>query len=173
MGTTSIHEQASLLRDAVFSADDGIITTFAIVAGSTAAGFSSNVVLVLGFANVLADGFSMASGIYIGVKSEQEFEKARGVVHWKTDSPINHAVLAFVSFAFGGVWPLVPYLFLAHPSFYLSIAIVAVSMFLIGVGKSFYTKKNWLKSGLEVFIIGMIAATIAYLAGFVIDRYII
>lgn len=169
MAKVSLNEQAALLRDAVFSADDGIITTFAIVAGSTAAGFSSSVVLILGFANVFADGFSMASGIYIGVKSEREFEKANGVAHWKTDSPVNHALIAFTSFAFGGIWPLVPYLFLERPSFYLSIVIVAVSMFLIGVAKSFYTKKNWLKSGLEVLIIGLIAATIAYLAGFVLD----
>ena len=172
MPKVSLNEQAALLRDAVFSADDGIITTFAIVAGSTAAGFSSSVVLILGFANVFADGFSMASGIYVGVKSEREFERANGVSHWKTDSPINHALISFTSFAFGGIWPLVPYLFLERPSFYLSIAIVAASMFLIGVAKSFYTKKNWLKSGLEVLIIGLIAATIAYLAGFVLDRIV-
>lgn len=173
MAKESINEQAALLRDAVFSADDGIITTFAIVAGSVAAGFSSSVVLILGFANVLADGFSMASGIYIGVKSEKEFEKAKGVTHWKTDSPIKHAALAFVSFAFGGVWPLVPYLFIPRPSFYLSIGIVAALMFLIGVVKSRYTQKNWFKSGMEVLVIGLIAATIAYLAGFMMDKFVV
>jgi len=173
VGTTSIHEQASLLRDAVFSADDGIITTFAIVAGSTAAGFSSSVVLVLGFANVLADGISMASGIYVGVKSEKEFEKERGVSHWKSDSPIKHALIAFASFAFGGVWPLVPYLFIPKPSFFLTIAIVGISMFAVGVIKSYYTRKNWLRSGTEVVIIGLIAATIAYLVGFAVDRFVI
>lgn len=173
MGTTSLHEQASLLRDAVFSADDGIITTFAIVAGSTAAGFSSSVVLILGFANIMADGFSMASGIYLGIKSEKEFEKERGIAHWKADSPIKHALIAFISFVFGGVWPLLPYFFLPRPSFFLTVGIVGVSMFIVGMIKSYYTRKGWLKSGIEVVLIGLAAAMIAYVVGFVVDRFII
>ncbi|HJX59295.1 MAG TPA: VIT1/CCC1 transporter family protein [Patescibacteria group bacterium] len=173
MGKIGISEQASLLRDAVFAADDGIITTFAVVAGSHGAGFSSTVALILGLANLFADGFSMASGIFIGVKSEKEFEKAKGIGHWRADSPTRHALITFGSFAGGGILPLIPYFFIEHPSFFLSLGIVAASMFAIGVVKSIYTQKHWLKSGLEVLFIGMIAALIAYLVGFVIDRYLV
>ena len=59
-----------ILRDAVYGAIDGTVTTFAIVAGVAGAGFSSFVIVVLGLANVLADGFSMAAANYSGTKAE-------------------------------------------------------------------------------------------------------
>jgi VIT1/CCC1 family predicted Fe2+/Mn2+ transporter len=54
------------LREAVLGAIDGTVTTFAIVAGVAGAGLPIGVVLALGTANVVADGFSMAAGIYAG-----------------------------------------------------------------------------------------------------------
>lgn len=65
------------LSDMVFGANDGIVTTFAVVAGSTGAGLSSGVVIILGFANLLADGLSMGIGNYLGQKSESEYQKAQ------------------------------------------------------------------------------------------------
>lgn len=50
------------LRDAIFGGIDGTVTTFAIVAGVQGAGLSAGIVVALGLANVLADGFSMAAG---------------------------------------------------------------------------------------------------------------
>jgi VIT1/CCC1 family predicted Fe2+/Mn2+ transporter len=58
------------LRDAVYGGIDGSVTTFAIVAGVAGAGLSPFVIVALGLANVLADGFSMAAGNYSGTKSE-------------------------------------------------------------------------------------------------------
>ncbi|MCV0429393.1 MAG: VIT1/CCC1 transporter family protein [Roseibium sp.] len=63
---------ASYLRDWIYGGIDGAVTTFAIVAGSVGAGLSSNVILILGTANLLADGFSMAAANYSGSKSENE-----------------------------------------------------------------------------------------------------
>ena len=60
------------LGDAVLGAIDGCVTTFAIVAGAVGAGFSGGVVVILGFANLIADGFSMAVSNYLGTKSERE-----------------------------------------------------------------------------------------------------
>ncbi|MDJ0922180.1 MAG: VIT1/CCC1 transporter family protein [Henriciella sp.] len=62
----------SYLRDWVLGGIDGAITTFAIVAGVAGAGLSHSVVIVLGIANLLADGISMAAGNYSGVKAENE-----------------------------------------------------------------------------------------------------
>lgn len=57
---------------------DGCVTTFAVVAGAVGGGFSGLVVIVLGFANLLADGFSMAVSNYQGTKSQREqVEQAR------------------------------------------------------------------------------------------------
>ncbi|MCB1332901.1 MAG: VIT1/CCC1 transporter family protein [Roseivivax sp.] len=58
------------VRDTVYGAIDGSVTTFAIVAGVAGAGLSPLIVVALGMANVLADGFSMAAGNYSGTKAE-------------------------------------------------------------------------------------------------------
>lgn len=66
----------SYLRDWVYGGIDGAVTTFAIVAGVVGADLSSGIVLILGIANVVADGFSMAASNYSGTKTEVE-EKAQ------------------------------------------------------------------------------------------------
>ncbi|MDH4171037.1 MAG: VIT1/CCC1 transporter family protein [Acidimicrobiia bacterium] len=65
-------ERSSYLQDWVLGAVDGTITTFAIAAGVVGAGLSSGVVVVLGVANLLADGLSMAASRYLGAQSELE-----------------------------------------------------------------------------------------------------
>ncbi|MEQ9037897.1 MAG: VIT1/CCC1 transporter family protein [Silicimonas sp.] len=60
----------SNLRDVIYGAIDGAVTTFAIVAGVVGAELSTKVIMALGIANVLADGFSMAAGNYSGTKAE-------------------------------------------------------------------------------------------------------
>ena len=61
---------SGVLKDAVYGAIDGAVTTFAIVAGVAGAGLSPFVIVALGMANVLADGFSMAAANYSGTKAE-------------------------------------------------------------------------------------------------------
>jgi vacuolar iron transporter family protein len=69
----TIHQFGSqYLKDAVYAANDGIVTTFAVVAGVVGASLSPFVILALGFANLVADGFSMATGNYLGSKSESD-----------------------------------------------------------------------------------------------------
>ena len=69
-----------VLRDMVYGSIDGSVTTFAIVAGVAGAGLSSFVIIALGLANVLADGFSMAAGNYSGTKAEQDnLERIRAI----------------------------------------------------------------------------------------------
>lgn len=70
--------EANYLRDFIYGAIDGLITTFAIVAGVAGAGLSSTVVIILGLANLLADGFSMGASNYLGVRAENQLkEKTR------------------------------------------------------------------------------------------------
>ena len=64
---------SSYLSDFVYGGIDGSVTTFAIVAGVTGASLSPTIVLILGFANLFADGFSMAVGNYLSTKSRKEF----------------------------------------------------------------------------------------------------
>lgn len=70
----------SYLRDWVYGGIDGTVTTFAIMAGVVGANLSSGVVLILGIANLLADGFSMAAANYSGTKAEsEEYEQVRSM----------------------------------------------------------------------------------------------
>jgi len=60
------------LPDFVYGGIDGAVTTFAVVAGVVGASLSTTIILILGFANLFADGFSMAIGKYLSDKSQHE-----------------------------------------------------------------------------------------------------
>lgn len=63
-------KRPNYVRDWVYGGIDGAITTFAIVAGVAGASLSAKVIVVLGIANLLADGFSMAASNFSGTKTE-------------------------------------------------------------------------------------------------------
>ena len=70
----------------VYGGIDGSVTTFAVVAGSAGAGLDSSVIIILGFANLIADGFAMSVGSYLSNKSEQEnYEKHERIEYWEVD----------------------------------------------------------------------------------------
>lgn len=58
------------VRDFIYGSIDGTVTTFAVVSGVVGAGLSNSSIIILGLANVLADGFSMAASNYLGTKAE-------------------------------------------------------------------------------------------------------
>ncbi len=68
--------QGKYVKSMVYGGLDGIITTFAVVAGVAGASLSSSIVLILGFANLIADGLSMAIGDYLSTKAENEYNQA-------------------------------------------------------------------------------------------------
>lgn len=66
------------LRDFIYGAIDGTVTTFAVIAGVSGAHLPMGVVIVLGLANLLADGFSMAVSNYLGTRADEQLhEKTR------------------------------------------------------------------------------------------------
>ncbi|MCB9358419.1 VIT1/CCC1 transporter family protein [Candidatus Woesearchaeota archaeon] len=69
-------QQGQYIKSAVYGGLDGIITTFAVVAGVAGASLSSIVVIILGFANLIADGLSMAIGDFLSSKAESEYHAA-------------------------------------------------------------------------------------------------
>ncbi len=70
------------LGEFVYGGIDGSVTTFAVVAGAVGAGLDSAIIIILGFANLLADGFSMSVGAYLSTKSELDnYDK-----HWKMEA---------------------------------------------------------------------------------------
>lgn len=74
------------LGEFVYGGIDGSVTTFAVVAGAAGAQMNSEVVIILGFANLLADGFAMSVGSYLSTKSEKEnYNKHKAVEYWEVD----------------------------------------------------------------------------------------
>ncbi|WP_029042455.1 VIT1/CCC1 transporter family protein [Cucumibacter marinus] len=77
-----LHKAPSVnyLRDWIYGGIDGAVTTFAVVAGVIGANLSTSVILVLGLANLIADGFSMAASNYSGTKAERDdYERIRQI----------------------------------------------------------------------------------------------
>ncbi len=74
------------IKSIVYGGLDGIVTTFAVVAGVNGASLAAGVVLILGFANLVADGLSMAIGDFLSTKSEQEYQRTeRAREQWEVE----------------------------------------------------------------------------------------
>ena len=217
------------LPDFVYGGIDGSVTTFAIVAGVTGASLSPSIVLILGFANLFADGFSMAISNYLSTKSKKEYaDKIRksekdsienipeeetqeireifsekgfagkqledaveiitsnqevwvdtmmkdefGIFEDHT-SPLNSALVTFVSFNLIGFIPLLAYVLsyfsgsFRTNTFLISIFLTSTAFFLVGSIKGRIVGQKWLLSGLETLLIGGAAAVIAYYVGYLL-----
>lgn len=79
--------QKEYIAEFVYGGIDGVITTFAVVAGSAGAELAVPIVLILGFANLIADGFAMSVGSYFSAKSENEsYDKHKAVEYWEIEN---------------------------------------------------------------------------------------
>ncbi|MEP0984222.1 VIT1/CCC1 transporter family protein [Ekhidna sp.] len=75
------------LGEFVYGGIDGSVTTFAVVAGSAGANLESSIIIILGFANLIADGFAMSVGSYLSTKSEKEnYLKHKAIEYWEVDN---------------------------------------------------------------------------------------
>jgi VIT1/CCC1 family predicted Fe2+/Mn2+ transporter len=75
------------LPEVVYGSIDGIVTTFAVVAGSAGADLGINIILILGMANLIADGLSMSIGSYLSKKSEQDnYNKHLRIEEWEIEN---------------------------------------------------------------------------------------
>ena len=76
----------SALGDFMLGGVDGVVTTFAVVAGSAGGQLTATIVIILGIANLIADGFSMAVSNYLGTRARQdEVEQSRADEEWQID----------------------------------------------------------------------------------------
>jgi len=75
------------LGEFVYGGIDGSVTTFAVVAGAVGAGLSSSVILILGFANLFADGLSMSIGAYLASRTKKEnYDKHKAIEQWEVEN---------------------------------------------------------------------------------------
>lgn len=217
--------QGKYIKNIVYGGLDGTITTFAAVAGVAGAALKPEIVLIMGFANLIADGLSMAIGDFLSTKAEIAFSKAErereawevenypegeklelielyvakgmdqkdaetvteiisknkntwvdimmveelGIMH-TDESPIKNAMVTFASFSFFGFLPIIAYIVLqflpAMPNpFIIAATMTGLTLFSLGALKVKVTGQNWFLSGLEMFIVGGVAAASAYGVG--------
>jgi VIT1/CCC1 family predicted Fe2+/Mn2+ transporter len=152
------------IGDLVFGANDGIVTTFAVVSGVTGAALSPRVIIVLGIANLVADGIAMGAGNYLGMRSEQEYQKsANGSVGEGPVHAAGHGAAIFLAFVMAGSVPLLPFVFAPEAEvFLLSSVSAGATLFVVGSLRTFVTRARWYVSGLEMLLIGSVAAAASY-----------
>lgn len=223
-------KEGTYIGDFVYGANDGIITTFAVVAGATGAALPPGIIVILGLANLVADGFSMAASSFLSHTSERDFWRAQrkreewevkefpeiekeevreilqkwGVAkeriepvmqdiikdkdRWvdlmmreeldlkEVDSarPAKHGIVTFFAFVIAGFMPLLPYLFFGVPfslQFPVAVAATLVSLFSVGAARALVTAKSFVKSGLEMLLVGGLAAMLAYTIGWMVKTF--
>lgn len=168
------------LREFIYGGMDGAVTTFAIVTGAAGAGFDTNIILILGLANVFADGFSMAVGAYLSEKADQQLEaKNNDTKHEADETPLVASVATFISFVLVGFIPLLIYiadfifdLGLGEDALIYSIFLTLAAFAGIGYLRAVLTKINKSRSMLETLGLGIAAAIISYTLGTVLERII-
>lgn len=169
------------LREFVYGGMDGAVTTFAVVTGAAGANLSVSVILILGFANVLADGFSMAVGSYLSEKSEQDLSVHKGdSTREDHESPMRASIATFLSFVLVGFIPLsvytADYIFdlglETNDALIYSVILTLVAFGLIGLLRARITKIPKSKAVMESLGLGLAAAVISFVVGNLLERVI-
>jgi VIT1/CCC1 family predicted Fe2+/Mn2+ transporter len=231
-GNSFLKKYQNYLGEFVYGAVDGSITTFAVVAGSVGAGLDISIILILGFANLLADGFSMSVGAYLAAKSEKEnYEKHKNIEYWEIEnlpetekdeireiysnkgfegeilekivetitsdkdrwvnemmkdelnmmpsnkSPLAIGTVTYISFVLVGLIPLMLYVWdyavgFAGDLFLFTCLFTSLAFIVIGILKSYVTETSYLKSIAEILLLGVLAASVAYFVGDILEGMI-
>ena len=155
------------LRDLVYGANDGIITTLAVVAGASGAQLPARVGIILGLANLVADGLSMGASNYLGMKSE--IERDRGDV--ARENPVAHGGATALAFAVAGAIPLAAYA-LPFPLLASAAILSGVALFAVGAARAAWTGKSRAWSGIEMLLIGGFAGAAAFGVGALVEQFV-
>jgi VIT1/CCC1 family predicted Fe2+/Mn2+ transporter len=158
------------IRDIVYGANDGLITTFAVVAGVVGGGLSARTMLIIGAANLVADGLSMGVGNYLSIKSHESALAAENRPEEEA-RPARHGLATFLSFALAGAIPLLPFAFgMGSHGFATSITLTFLTLFVVGALRGLVTIDRWWRAGLEMLLLGVAVAVGAYASGLVVAQ---
>ena len=161
------------IRDVVYGANDGLITTFAVVVGAVGGGLSPRAMLILGTANLFADGLSMGVGNYLSIRSHESALAAQNAPQEEA-RPARHGVATLLAFVAAGAVPLGPFALgaAAGPGLAWSIALTFVMLFTVGALRGLVTVERWWIAGLEMLLLGAAVASAAYASGAAASRLI-
>lgn len=177
MSRVSVHIEPSgvldtarhYIRDLVYGANDGIITTFAVVSGVAGGALSHTAILVIGAANIAADGVSMGAGNLLAIRAHERALEAQGLPE-EESFPWKHGVATLAAFVVAGCVPLLPYLLpaAADSAGSWSAGLTFSTQFGLGVARAAITSERWWKSGMETLALGALVAAAAYAAGAIV-----
>ncbi len=90
-----------------------------------------------------------------------------GILEENFDDPRKVGIVMGASFAVGGIPPVLPYAFGGdvYTALYMAVGVSLLALFGVGVGKTLVTKKPWFKSGMEMMILGSLAALVGFVIG--------
>jgi VIT1/CCC1 family predicted Fe2+/Mn2+ transporter len=167
--TGAVQTARHYVREFIYGANDGLITTFAVVAGVSGGGLPQHVVLIVGAANLFADGLSMATGNYLAIRSHESVLEAEHLPEEEA-FPRRHAAATFLAFVIAGTIPLLPYMVPANQAarFQLSIAFTFAALFLIGASRALIGRVRWWLGGFEMLALGAAVAAVAFASGSIV-----
>src|SRR5262249_18356530 len=152
--------------------NDGLVSNLSLVMGVASAAPPREIVLLTGFAGLLAGACSMAGGEFVSMLSQRELLERRaagGAAARDPRSPAAAAAASFVSFATGALVPLAPFLLAGGWAAVLASALLsALALFLVGAGVSAFTCRSVRASGGRMLAIGTAAATVTFAIGHLI-----
>ena len=153
------------IGDLIYGTNDGILTSFAIVAGVSGGALSSTAVLIVGVANLFADGLSMGVGNFLSIRARESARERQNLPEEEAN-PARHGLATFLAFSVAGAIPLLPYIVPGLEfQFLLSSVLALVAQFAVGALRSLVTASRWWVSGLEMLGLGVLVAVVAYGTG--------
>lgn len=148
----------------VYGSSDGTVTTFAVMAGAVGAGIDTRVVIILGVANLVSDGFSMASADYLAEDSRKG--ESRKVV-------FRNTLVTFLSFVLVGFIPVLPIIIATkEKQFLLSTIFTLITFACIGYLRAVILERNRLALALQSVGIGSTCAALAYIVGVYVSQIV-
>lgn len=149
------------LRDLVYGASDGVVTTLAIVAAVEGAELPTRVAVILGLANLVGDGFSMGASNYLGLKSELE-QQGQSVA---AEKPFRHGLATAAAFVVVGAVPLFALFTPFESKLGWAIGSSAVALGLAGATRGRFVNRSPLICALEMVAIGAASSGAAFAVG--------
>ena len=141
------------------------ISGYAIVAGVSGGALSSTAVLIVGVANLFADGLSMGVGTFLSIRARESVRERQSLPEEKAN-PARHGLATFLAFVVAGAIPLLPYVVPALENRFLLASVLAlVAQFAVGALRALVTASRWWVSGLEMLGLGVLVAVVAYATG--------
>lgn len=158
-------QRRGFLRNFIFGAEDGLVSTVGLLSGISFAGLESREIIASGIILILVEALSMGAGVYISEDSTNDLADGQ-----KKDNQLNDAFVMFFSYMLVGLIPLLAYIFLpdTRQAFYYSVGSTIVALIGLGIFKGYYVKKSLFMSALKITTIGTIVVLLAIAVGTIV-----